>query len=120
MTSPSMTSAAAEVEGLPYTGENLSFPTDASAPPRNTPHGLVDTQGCDGRLGTGAVEDWDVTMPDMRRQDAALGAATTVWSLEFEPMVLPLTFANPSIHSARLCAEMSRHPFRTWADEARA
>jgi len=61
-----------------------------------------------------------VSMPDMRRQDAALAAATTVWSLELAPMVLPLTFANSAIHSARICAETTRHPFRTWADEARA
>lgn len=42
-------------------------------------------------------------MPDVRRQDAAVAAATTVWRTSGAPMVLPLTIAMPAIHGARLC-----------------
>ena len=40
-------------------------------------------------------------MPDPRRQDAALAAATTVWSAA-RAWVLPLTVAVGAVHGARL------------------
>ncbi len=54
-------------------------------------------------------------MPDVRRQDAALAAATTVWPLTGAPMVLPLTIAVAAVHGARLCD--SRWPRLSWLDE---
>lgn len=55
-------------------------------------------------------------MPDMRRQDAAVGAATTVWRAR-QPLVLPLTIALPAIHGARICSEGGRYPRLGWLDE---
>ncbi|MCW2928663.1 MAG: hypothetical protein JWM86_2631 [Thermoleophilia bacterium] len=54
-------------------------------------------------------------MPDVRRQDAAVAAATTVWRSHGAPMVLPLTLAMPAIHGARLCD--SRWPRLSHLDE---
>lgn len=54
-------------------------------------------------------------MPDVRRQDAALAVATTVWRLDGAPLVLPLTVAVSAIHGARLCD--SRWPRLSWTDE---
>jgi hypothetical protein len=54
-------------------------------------------------------------MPDVRRQDAAVAAATTVWRTRGAPMVLPLTIAMPAIHGARLCD--SRWPRLAWGDD---
>lgn len=54
-------------------------------------------------------------MPDVRRQDAAVAAATTVWRSHGAPMVLPLTVSMAAIHGARLCD--SRWPRLSWLDE---
>jgi hypothetical protein len=56
-------------------------------------------------------------MPDVRRQDAALAAATTVWD-DLRPIVLPLTIALPAVHGARLC---SGRPYPTlgWNEDLR-
>jgi hypothetical protein len=51
----------------------------------------------------------DELLPDVRRQDAALACATTVWNGTI-PAVLPLTIAMPAIHGARLCADAGRFP----------
>jgi hypothetical protein len=53
-------------------------------------------------------------MPDVRRQDAAVAAATTVWHAQI-PYVVPLTLAMPAIHGARLC-DLS-YPRLSWLDE---
>lgn len=58
-------------------------------------------------------------MPDLRRQDAAVGAATTVW-LARSAYVLPLTVALPAIQGARFCSEGSRYPRLSWLDEPRS
>lgn len=62
-----------------------------------------------------ARERTDGSMPDVRRQDAAVAAATTVWRSHGAPMVLPLTVAMPAIHGARLCD--SRWPRLSLLDE---
>jgi hypothetical protein len=54
-------------------------------------------------------------MPDIRRQDAAVAAATTVWRGN-RPIVLPLTIALPAIHGARICSA-GRYPRLAWTDE---
>lgn len=42
-------------------------------------------------------------MPDVRRQDAAVATATTIWRTSGAPLVLPLTLSLSAIHGARLC-----------------
>ncbi len=54
---------------------------------------------------------------DVLRHDAAIAAATTVWTVD-SAVVLPLTAALPSIHGARLCSEArGRHRRLSWLDE---
>ncbi len=60
----------------------------------------------------------DIRVPDVRRQDAALAAATTVWN-DLIPVVLPLTAALPAIHGARVRSDATRYPRLRWTDEMR-
>jgi hypothetical protein len=53
-------------------------------------------------------------MHDLRRHDAALGAATTIWQVTGPPLVLPLTVALAAIQGVRMC--MGPFPRLAWGD----
>jgi hypothetical protein len=65
----------------------------------------------------GPSKDSRNAVTDVLRHDAAVAAATTVWT-STHAYVLPLTAALPSIHGARLCSECRGMRRRLgWLDE---